>query len=134
MNICLYHQVRRPLSFYCPLGLQVHTIAKSDNPINSLRNHEAREAKEEQSRRDTPEPGQVTLVVLARHPNVHAPKTCDDIHRQDNSSKNRELAQNVVGLLRALIHSNVDLREVILMRPGENPVISSQFSAHNYVF
>lgn len=51
-----------------------------DNPIDSLRDHETCEAEDEQSCCDTPKPGEVTLVLLSRHPHVHAPETRDDIH------------------------------------------------------
>lgn len=93
-----------------------------DNAVDPLRDEETRQAEENQPRGDAPEPGQAALVLLAGNPHVHAPKARDDIHGQHNGAEHGELAQDVVGLLGALVHADVDLREVILVRPRQDPM------------
>ena len=41
------------------------------------------------------------------------PHACDDIHWQNDSTQDGELAQYVGSLLLALVHADVDLSEVI---------------------
>lgn len=91
------------------------------NAVYPLGDEEACKSKQEQARRDAPEPGEVPLVLLARNPYVHAPQTGDDVHWQHDGTEHGELAKDVVGLLGALVHANVDLGEVVLVGPGENP-------------
>lgn len=44
---------------------------------------------------------------------VHSPHSGDDIHGKNNGTQDGELAQNIVGLLCTLIHSDVDLSKVV---------------------
>jgi hypothetical protein len=96
----------------------------SHNTINPLRNEVAREAKCKEASGNAPEPGQIALVLLARHPDVHTPHTSDDVHGQDDGTKDGEFAENIGGLLGALVHSDVDLGEVVAVGAGEEAVRS----------
>ena len=87
-----------------------HSTHHSNNPIKHLRNIKAADAKNQQAGSDAPEPGQVPLVVLAGHPDVHAPQARDDIHGQHDGAQDRQLAQHVGRLLLPLVHPDVDLR------------------------
>lgn len=101
------------------------------NAVYSLSGDVAAESKEEQSSGDTPEPGEVTLVLLTGHPDVHSPETGDNVHGQDDGTQNSELAENVSSLFLSLVHANVDLREVIAVRSGEDS--RSRVSSSIYV-
>jgi hypothetical protein len=46
---------------------------------------------------------------------VHAPDTGDDVHGQDNRTKDSQFAQYIRSLFLALVHADVDLSEVIAM-------------------
>ena len=94
----------------------------SHDPINPLRNKVARNAKREQASGNAPEPSQVALVLLTRHPDVHAPHTGDDVHGQDDGAEDGEFAEDVGGLLGALVHADVDLGEVVAVGAGEEAV------------
>lgn len=85
----------------------------SNNSINLLGDKEATEAKRQQPRSKTPEPDQIPLVFLARDPNIHAPKTSDDVHGQHDGAEDRELAEHVGGLLLSLVHADINLCEVV---------------------
>jgi hypothetical protein len=68
---------------------------------------------------------------------IHSPNTSDDIHREDNSTKDCQLAQDIGRLLLPFIHANVDLGKVIAMRARKKTVLYfvsavpwSQFAAH----
>jgi hypothetical protein len=98
-------------------------INPSNNPINPLRNKVARETETKQTSRNAPEPDQIALVLLTRHPDVHAPHASDDVHGQDDGSEDGEFAENVGGLLGALVHADVDLGEVVAVGAGEEAVI-----------
>lgn len=87
----------------------------SDDTIHPLRNHVASQAKAYQPHSDPDEPCQVALVLLARYPNVHAPETRDDVHGENDGTQNGELAEDVGGKLLALVHTDVDLSEVVAM-------------------
>lgn len=104
----------------------ISSAKASYDAVDPLRNEEARQAKEDQAPGDAPEPGQAALVLLAGHPHVHTPQARDDIHGQHNGAEHGELAQDVVGLLGALVHANVDLREIVLVRSRQNPVEQGQ--------
>jgi len=88
-------------------------LAHSHYPIDLLRNKVTRDAKRRQAGSDAPEPKQVALVRLPGNPDVHAPHTGDDVHGQDDGTQDRQLAEDVGGLLRALVHADVDLGEVV---------------------
>lgn len=94
----------------------------SNNPVNPLRNHVADDAKPEQAPCYAPEPGQVALVLLSGHPNVHAPQASDDVHRQHNRAEDSELTKHIGRLFLSRRHSDVDLGKVVGMRPSKNPV------------
>jgi hypothetical protein len=96
--------------------------AVSYNTIHPLRDEVARDAKREQTSSNAPEPSQVALVLLARHPDVHAPHTGNDVHGQDDGSEDCEFAEDVGGLLGAFVHADVDLGEVIAVGAGEEAV------------
>lgn len=95
---------------------------RSNNPVNLLSNHVANNTEHRQSRRNTEEPSQISLDILSRDPDVHTPHSGDDVHRQDNRSQDREFAQHVSVLLRALVHADVDLRHVVAVSAGEESV------------
>ena len=96
--------------------------ASSNNTINPLRNKVARESKCEKASGNAPEPRQIALVLLARHPDVHAPHTRDNVHGQDDGAEDGEFAEDVGGLLGALVHADVDLGEVVAVGAGEEAV------------
>lgn len=73
------------------------------------------DAEYNEASRDAPEPVE-RLGVLAGHEHVHAPHARDDVHWQDDRSKNCQFTEDVVGLLRPLVHPDVDLRKVVPMR------------------
>ena len=87
--------------------------------VNPLGDEEAGDSESEQAGGDTPEPHEVSLVLLPGHPDVHSPHTRDDVHGQDDGSEDCELAEDVGGLLGALVHANVDLGEVVAVGAGE---------------
>ena len=68
-----------------------------------------------------PEPVQV-VRFLTRDEDVHAPHAGDDVHGEDNRSEHGQLPEHVGRLLLALIHVNVDLREVIRVGSRQQPV------------
>jgi hypothetical protein len=103
--------------------IQPHHHLLSNNPINPLRNKVARESEAQQTSRNAPEPHQVALVLLARHPDVHAPHAGDDVHGQDDGAEHGEFAEDVGRLLGALVHANVDLCEVVAVGAGEEAVM-----------
>lgn len=84
-----------------------------NNAIDSSGDEVTDQAKCNQASRDAEEPGQVAFVFLAGNPDVHTPHTCDDVHGQDDCSKNCQFAENVGVLLGALVHANVDLGDVV---------------------
>lgn len=90
--------------------------------VDSLRDEVARDAEREQAGGNAPEPGQVAFVLLARHPDVHAPHTGDDVHGQDDGTEDGELAEDIGGLFGALVHADVDLGEVVAVGAGEEAV------------
>lgn len=90
-----------------------------DNLVDPFGDHVASYSKYEQPCRYTDKPGQVAFVLLARNPDVHAPETGDDVHREDDCAQDGELAENICGLLLAFVHANIDLCEVIGMRPSQ---------------
>ena len=57
--------------------------------------------------------------LLSRHINVHAPHTCNDVHREDNGADDGELAQDIGVLLGALVHADVDLGNVVAVSSAE---------------
>lgn len=61
-------------------------------------------------------------MFLAGHPNVHAPKTSNDVHGKHDRAEYGELAEDVSGLLLPLVHADVDLSKVIGMRAREDPM------------
>ena len=54
---------------------------------------------------------------------VHTPHTGNNIHRQDNGTKDGEFSQDVSVRFGALVHSNVDLGDVVAVRPAQKTVI-----------
>jgi hypothetical protein len=92
------------------------------NTINSFRDEIASNAKRKQASSNAPEPGQIALVLLARHPDVHAPHTSDNVHGQDDGTEDGELAEDVGGLLGALVHTDVDLGKVVTVGTREEAV------------
>lgn len=90
-----------------------------NNTINLLRNEKAAKPKRQQPSRQAPEPRQIALVLLARHPDVHAPEAGDDVHGEDDGTEDGEFAEDVGGLLLALVHADVDLGEVVAVGAGE---------------
>jgi hypothetical protein len=44
---------------------------------------------------------------------IHSPHSGDNVHREDNGTQNGELAENVVGLLCTLVHTDVNLGKII---------------------
>nr|POE75198.1 hypothetical protein CFP56_79597 [Quercus suber] len=86
---------------------------RSNDPVHLLRDEIATQSKRHQSCRDAPEPGQIVLGVLARHPDVHTPHARDDVHREDNGTQHGEFAQDVGRLFGTFVHADVDLGEVI---------------------
>lgn len=84
-----------------------------DDAVHSLCDEVAGDAESEEAGGDAPEPGQVAFVLLAGHPYVHAPHTRDDVHGQDDGTQHGEFAEDVGGLLGALVHADVDLGEVV---------------------
>lgn len=89
------------------------------NSVNPLGDEEAGDSESEQAGGDAPEPHEVTLVLLSGNPDVHSPHTRDDVHGQDDGSEDCELAEDVGGLLGALVHADVDLGEVVAVGAGE---------------
>jgi hypothetical protein len=92
------------------------------NPVNPLSDEEACDAETEKTSGDAPEPHEIPLILLSRHPDVHSPHTRDDVHGQDDGSEDGELAEDVGGLLGALVHADIDLGEVVAMGAGEEAV------------
>lgn len=82
-------------------------------PVNPLRNHVTRQPENDQSRRNAEEPRQVSLVLLPRYPNVHTPHASHNIHGQDDRTEDREFAEDIRCLFRALVHADVNLSEVV---------------------
>lgn len=83
------------------------------NPINLLRNKEAAESKRQQSSSQAPKPGQITVILLTRDPNIHSPETRDNVHRQNDGTEDSQFAEDVSGLFLSLVHADVDLSEVV---------------------
>ena len=80
------------------------------NPIQQLGDVEAAHSKNEQSGRDAPEPREIPLVLLPRHPDVHSPQPGDDVHGQDDRAEDGELSEDIGRLLLSFVHADVDLR------------------------
>ena len=105
-----------------PSHLIISFLSILHNPINPLGDEEASETKPEQAGGNAPEPNQVALVLLPGDPDVHAPHARDDVHGQDDGAEDGELAKDVGGLLGALVHTDVDLGEVVAVGAGEEAV------------
>ena len=60
----------------------------------------------------TPEPIQI-INILAWNKDVHAPHACHYVHWQDDGAQDCQLAKHVGCLLLALIHTDVDLCQVV---------------------
>jgi hypothetical protein len=106
------YRVSNPHSLPCMYNLpsaQTHLSKYSNNLVHLLRNKEATEAKRQQTGSQTPEPRQIAFILLTRDPYVHPPETGNDIHWQHDGTQDREFAENVGGLLLALVHADVDL-------------------------
>jgi hypothetical protein len=44
---------------------------------------------------------------------IHSPHAGDNVHGEDDGTQNGELAENVVGLLCTLVHTDVNLSKII---------------------
>lgn len=73
------------------------------------------DAEHDQEGRDGPKPIKI-LHLLAGHLDVHAPHSRNDVHWQDDRAQHCQLAEHIVGLLRTLVHPDVDLRKVVAVR------------------
>lgn len=62
-----------------------------------------------------PKPPQI-INILPRHLNVHTPHATEDVHGQYDGTKHSKLAKNVGSLFLALVHQDVDLRQIVGMR------------------
>lgn len=83
--------------------------------------------EEAKGRRTRPEPPKV-IDILPRHLHVHTPHTTDDVHWQDDGTEHCQFTENVGCLFLALVHQDIDLRQVIGMRAGQNPVLKKGVS------
>ena len=92
------------------------------NPVHPLGNHVTRHAEEDETSSDAVEPGQVALIFLTGNPHVHTPETGDDVHGQDDGTQDCQLSQHIGGLFLSLIHTNIDLSEVIAVGSSKDPV------------
>ena len=92
-----------------------------NEPVNPPGGIVASKSKAEKSNSNANKPSEVALVFLAGDPDVHAPEARNDVHRQDNGTKDRKFVEAVSRLLRALRHLQVDLREIVSVRSGEDP-------------
>jgi hypothetical protein len=106
--------------------MYTQSVFISHNPVRLLRDEITSRAKGYKSCRDAPKPGQVALVLLTRYPNVHAPHAGDDIHGQDDSAYDSQLAENVRVLLRPLVHADVDLSDVVAVGSAEETTFKCQ--------
>ena len=114
----LHHTFRHHTQIsHCP-----QRTAPLHNAVDPFRDEVAGDAEREQAGGNAPEPGKIALVLLAWHPNVHAPHTGHDVHRQDDGTKDRKLTEDISGLLSALVHANVDLGEVVAVGAREEAV------------
>ena len=86
--------------------------------IHPLCDKVADQSKRQQPAGQRPEPRQA-VHILSRDQDVHAPHARDDVHGQHNGPDDSELTQDVIGLFRALVHANVDLREVVAVSSRE---------------
>lgn len=55
---------------------------------------------------------------VKRTETIHSPHAGNDVHWQHDRSEHRESAKNIVGLLRALVHADVDLSEIVGVGAG----------------
>lgn len=120
----VYTESQHRLSHHHIRSLQDHCQCSdfSHNTVHPLRNEVARDAEREETSGDAPEPDQVALVLLAGHPDVHAPHAGDYVHGQHNGTEDCEFAEDVGGLLGALVHADVDLGEVVAVGAREEAV------------
>jgi len=63
--------------------------------------------------------------VQETYPNVHSPHAGHDVHGQHNRTEHGKLAQDIVGLLGALVHPDVDLGKVVAVCSTEQTVWQS---------
>ena len=94
------------------------------NVVDPLGDEVASDTESKKTCGDAEEPDEVAFVFLSGDPDVHAPQTGDDVHREDDGAENSELAEDVGGLFLALVHADVDLCEVVAVRTSEDPVIA----------
>jgi len=62
-----------------------------------------------------PEPIKI-INILTGHFDVHSPHTTNDIHGENNCTKNSKFSQDVGCLFLAFVHEDVNLSKVIGMR------------------
>ena len=98
---------------------------QSDNTVHPLRNHIAKQTKAKKTPGDAKEPIKV-FNVLAWNDTVHTPNTSDNVHGQDDSTKDGKLAEDVGSLLLTLVHADVDLREVVAVCSRQETAIVSK--------
>jgi hypothetical protein len=78
------------------------------------RNQKAQQATKHQTARNRPKPHQISrLAILAGHTRVHAKQARHNVHGQHNRTEHGQPAEHVVGAFGALVHAQVDLREVV---------------------
>jgi hypothetical protein len=106
--------------------IYIQPVFISHDPVRLLRDEITSRAKGDQPSRNAPKPCQVTIILLTRYPNVHAPHAGDDIHGQDDSAYDSQLAENVRVLLRPLVHADVDLSDVVAVGSAEETTFKCQ--------
>ena len=108
-QICTNLSPARPSNQTLTTLSVVCTCSSSNNFVQPFGSKEAAHPEQEKPSSQTPEPGQVALVLLTRDPDVHTPKTCDNIHWKDDRAQDGELSEDIGGLLLSLVHADVDL-------------------------
>lgn len=86
-----------------------HVQLSSDNLVQPFSGEEAAHSKDEKSCSETPEPCQITLVLLTWDPDVHTPETSDNIHGKNDRAEHSEFPEDVGRLFLSLVHTDVDL-------------------------
>lgn len=115
-----YHFVNAPASYTISYTRFAMKKQESPNAISPPVRHQ------NQVKLSTSCPGTKQFIpfssqLLFNHlkQSVLTPQASDDVHGKDNRSNDCQLAQDVVGLLCTLVHSNVDLCKVIAVCTGE---------------
>ena len=61
---------------------------------------------------------------------VHSPKTCDQVHRDENGTERGELREHIVNLVVRVGHLDRDLCEIVAVRSRQDLFVVVQVLGH----